>query len=245
MSPVSFEELLAQARAGDREAFGTVLENCRRFLRRLGYMEIPCELRPKGSPSDLVQDTFLEAQLALPQFQGKTERQFLTWLCTILVRNANNLSRRYRRRLKRQCDREISLDDERFATAIEDLPEPRPTPVDNASKTEETRLLEAAIAELPQTYVAVVRLRNDRLSFEEIGTVLHCTGGAARKLWARAVAPSGVQVEVVSVQTFRLFFPRVRATGLQLFLVRAGKPDRSHRIFLIFARPLCPEKSAQ
>src|SRR5205809_5640398 len=73
-------QLLAEARAGSGESLGWALESCRGYLLAIADGELPPELRAKGSASDLVQQTFLEAQRDLPHFHGESEDEWRAWL---------------------------------------------------------------------------------------------------------------------------------------------------------------------
>ena len=53
---------LAAARTGSSEALGQALQACRGYLLLLAERELDPDLRAKGGASDVVQETFLEAQ---------------------------------------------------------------------------------------------------------------------------------------------------------------------------------------
>src|SRR6516165_11883047 len=101
---------LAAARAGSREALGAGLETCRRYLLLVADREIHPDLRAKGGASDLVQDTFLEAQRDFDQFHGASADELRAWLRRLLLNNVANFTRQYRERAKRDVGREISLE---------------------------------------------------------------------------------------------------------------------------------------
>lgn len=100
---------LCAARAGEREALGQALESCRRYLLLVARGEIDTALQSKASASDLVQETFLDAQRDFAQFQGSTEPELLAWLRQILLHRINKFSRHYRDTAKRQVGREVQL----------------------------------------------------------------------------------------------------------------------------------------
>src|SRR4051812_26104880 len=97
---------LELARSGSREALGQVLDICRGYLILVAQRQLAPELQAKGGASDLVQDTFMEAQRDFAQFQGKSEEELLAWLRTLLLHNVGNFARRYRNTTMRAIDRE-------------------------------------------------------------------------------------------------------------------------------------------
>ena len=62
----------------------------------------------KGGASDLVQETFLEAQRDFPRFQGTSEAELLGWLRQMLLNNVANFTRHYRI-TKREVGREVAI----------------------------------------------------------------------------------------------------------------------------------------
>ena len=74
----SIGKWLPAAQAGSREALGQVLEACRAYLLLIAREELDPALQAKGGASDLVQQTFLEAQRDFARFQGDS-RSLLAW----------------------------------------------------------------------------------------------------------------------------------------------------------------------
>jgi RNA polymerase sigma-70 factor (ECF subfamily) len=182
-------EVLTAARAGSAEALGRLLMGCRDYLLMVANRNLEPDLQGKVSPSDLVQETFLEAQRDFAQFHGTREEEILAWLSRILLNNLANVSRRYRGTAMRALDREISLGaGDPAKTPGGDLALDTPSPSEVAMAKEDASALETALATLPEHYRTVLNLRyQDRLNFEQIGAALGCSAEAARKLWARAV----------------------------------------------------------
>src|SRR5438874_1463377 len=106
MPAPSVVKWLAAARAGSSEALGNVLETCRAYLLLIARQELDTELQAKGGASDLVQETFLEAQRDFRQFAGQTEEELLAWLRRLLLNNVANFRRRYRETAKRDVNAE-------------------------------------------------------------------------------------------------------------------------------------------
>ncbi|HEV3199734.1 MAG TPA: sigma factor, partial [Bryobacteraceae bacterium] len=100
---------MAEARQGSRDRLGTLLELYRNYLHLLARTHIDLRLQGKLNPSDLVQETFVQAIGHFDQFRGQTEKEFLAWLRRILV---NSLAHQVDRQFvaeKRDVRREVSL----------------------------------------------------------------------------------------------------------------------------------------
>ncbi len=145
---------------------------------------MPEDLRAKADASDLVQQTFLEAQLDFSQFQGWTEEELLSWLRRLLLNNLTDFSRKHRDSAKREVDREVAIDHE--CGTLEDCWE---SPCSAAETREEEANLHRALNQLPPHYRQVIQWHSlDERSFVEIGDQLERSAEAVRKLWCRAVA---------------------------------------------------------
>jgi RNA polymerase sigma-70 factor, ECF subfamily len=181
---------LPAARAGSREALGKLLEAARRYLVSIARQELDPDLRAKNSPSDLVQETFVEAQRAFGQFQGDTEAELLAWLRQLLLHRVGKVRRSFRDTQKRRLTREVALggDSSSGGPAGGLAAVNVPSPSGQAMEREQDQALQAALGRLPDDYRRVISLRyQEDLPFEEIGRLLDRSPDAARKLWARAV----------------------------------------------------------
>jgi RNA polymerase sigma-70 factor, ECF subfamily len=187
--PHDAAQWLPAARAGSREALGRVLEAARRYLVSIARQELDPDLRAKHSSSDLVQETFVEAQRDFGHFQGDTEAELLAWLRQLLLHRVGKLRRRYRDTQKRRLGREVALGgDSSSEGPAGGLAANMLSPSGQAMEHEQDQALQAALGRLPDDYRRVITLRyQEQLPFEEIGRLLHRSPDAARKLWARAV----------------------------------------------------------
>lgn len=85
------------------------LERFRPYLRLLAQMTWDKRLQPKLDPSDLVQQTLLQAQQAREPFRGETDAELAAWLRKILARVLAHAIRdfgRGKRDLRRECSLE-------------------------------------------------------------------------------------------------------------------------------------------
>jgi RNA polymerase sigma-70 factor (ECF subfamily) len=181
--------LVVAARAGSREALGRALEDCRRYLLAIAERQLGQDLRSKGGASDLVQETFMEAQRDFARFQGSSPEELRAWLRQVLLHNAGAFTRRFRGTTKRAVEREIALPAGGTSTNPRpDLAGSTPTPSGMAVAHEQALALRRALERLPEEYRRVVVLRfEEERSFEEIGRLTDRSPDAARKLWSRAM----------------------------------------------------------
>jgi RNA polymerase sigma-70 factor (ECF subfamily) len=184
-SEADLERCLAAARAGSAEALGALLEPCRAYLLWIARRELDPNLHAKGSASDLVQETFLEAQRDFGRFHGQSETELRAWLRLLLLHNLRDFSKRYQDTGKRALVREVSMDRGSLAARFADGAS---SPCTKAVQQEEEHTVRQALERLPEDYRQVLLLRYEQgLSFEEIGEAMGRSANAARKLWLRAL----------------------------------------------------------
>ena len=187
-------QLICRARDGSQEAMAELIEACRTYLLLVANRELPDGVRGKVAPSDLVQETFIEACRGFSQFGGHSRQELLGWLRRILLNNVRDAFRHYERTGKRQLSREVSLNaDSRLAidVAIEQT-----SPSQAAMAEEEREALERAMKSLSERQREVIMLHHrEGLPFLEISRRLGCSAEAVRKLWSRAVRKLQRQIE--------------------------------------------------
>jgi len=167
------------------------LNRHRSWLGLLARMQIDHDLRAKFDPSDVVQQTMLEAVRGWPQFRGETPQELAAWLRQILSRVLLREIRDLKVTGKRNIGREVSLD-----AALADssrrlcdvLAGPGTSPGAIAEEHERALILAEALARLPDDYREVILLRNlQGFSHEQIAERLGRSVGATRMLWIRAL----------------------------------------------------------
>lgn len=196
------QRFLIAARQGDDDAFGRLFEEFRRSLLLLAQREMPPAVRGKLGPSDIVQETAVDARCDFHGFRGGTTEECYAWLRSILRNNVVDAVRRYETSQKRQADREIRLASESGDLAGRLLPIRHSPPDNSAIRREEAAMLARVLERLPADYREVLRLRYwDGLSFVEIAARLGRSPDAIRKLWYRAIGR--LQEELVGESTER------------------------------------------
>jgi RNA polymerase sigma-70 factor (ECF subfamily) len=186
-SVADWSRWIEEARSGSREALGRLLDRCRKYLLVVAHGALDDQLHAKAGSSDLVQETFVQAQRIFPRFTGTSEAELLAWLRGILLNNAADLSRRFQETEKRQVGREVALEGAQ-QPAPGELTAAAPSPSEALMAGEQDDALQQALQQLGDEYRQVIQLRNyERLSFEEIGLRMERSADAARKLWGRAL----------------------------------------------------------
>jgi RNA polymerase sigma-70 factor (ECF subfamily) len=179
---------IASARSGSFAELGRLLDYYRDYLLRVAQEQLQSELAPKCAPSDLVQETFLQAASAFPQFRGTSEEELRAWLRQILMNNLRDTVRFYSaQRRDRSMEVKPAGEADESAATLEPS-SPHPSPSEACCAIEDQAVLRSALARLSEAERIVIELRSMRgLSFAEMAGQLNKTPEAARKQWARAV----------------------------------------------------------
>jgi RNA polymerase sigma-70 factor (ECF subfamily) len=184
--------LLVQARSGDREAQGRLLETVRPYLTFLARASIGQRLQGKTDAADLVQETFIEALRDFASFQGGTPAELLAWLRQILVRNLADLLRRYYGTQARdlRLEQQLSVTLERASSSLGGaLAADQSSPSEQAARAEVALHVAETLARLPAHYREVLVLREiEGLSFPEVAQQMGRSVDSVEKLWIRALA---------------------------------------------------------
>ena len=101
--------MLSEARNGSEEARWLVVQLFRNALLSIANQEVDSAILPREAPSDIVQDTIVEAQRGLDGFRGRTEREMMAWLRQVVRHNISN-RRRSNTADKRDISRERPID---------------------------------------------------------------------------------------------------------------------------------------
>jgi RNA polymerase sigma-70 factor (ECF subfamily) len=190
---VPASELIRRCRAGEEPAREQLFQRYRAYLLALARAQLGRHLRNKCDPSDLVQQTLLEAHRDFGGFQGAHEQELLAWLRRILAHNLYNEARHFAAR-QRDAAREVSL--EQWQTGLEHssaalgrcLAAEQATPSQLAVAREAAVQLADALSQLPEDYQTVLVLRVfEGLPAEEVAQRMNRTAGAVRMLQLRAL----------------------------------------------------------
>lgn len=212
-----WQQHLAAARAGDSVALGAIVDQLRDYLCLVAERELDESLSVKAAPSDLVQQTMLEAIQGIKYFRGQSETELRIWLVRILRNNLVDAARSFRNSQRRDIGREL-----RISFHGKQLPASQRTASSIFRRVEEDEQLDAAIARLPDHYRTAVLLRHvEDLQWSEVGAEMQVSAEAARKLWARAIA----ELKVL-LQSADIVFAHERANQATRNSTARGTGDR-------------------
>ena len=177
---------LDAARAGDRDALGKLLQSHWSPLWKQATVQIDESLQGKQAASDLIQETFFDAQRCFQDFRGSTPGELHAWLKTILSNNVQDVWRQYAVSQKRQISLELPLaSDERD---VKKNGSESGSPSALFQKQERIVAVQRVLNAMPAHYAMVIRLRHwEALSFETIAAKMEKTPDAVRQLWYRAL----------------------------------------------------------
>ena len=170
--------LVERAQSGDKRAFGLLVEKYQRKLGRL----LSRMIRDQAEVEDVVQEAFIKAYRALPNFRN--ESAFYTWLYRIGINTAKNYLVAMGRRPR--AVPEIEVED---AENFEDGDELRTidTPETELMSKQVAQTVNETVAALPEELRTAITLREiDGLSYEEIATLMNCPIGTVRSRIFRA-----------------------------------------------------------
>jgi RNA polymerase sigma-70 factor, ECF subfamily len=175
-------------RSGPRSELA--LEQFRGYLLLLAEVELHSRLRAKYDPSDIVQQTMLDAHAHRHQFRGRSAAELAAWLRSILANNLHNILRRHGRQ-KRDLRREVSLQaalDRSSAQLGAWLPAADGSPSARLRREEDVMQLAAALANLPASQREALILQKWRgWTLSEIATHMQKSPAAVAGLLKRGL----------------------------------------------------------
>lgn len=171
-------ELVLRAQRGDKRAFGLLVDKYQRKLGRL----LSRMIRDQSEIEDVVQESFIKAYRALPNFRG--DSAFYTWLYRIGINTAKNYLVSMGRRPTVSTDIEIE-DAENFDSG--DELRTTETPESTMMTKQIAQTVNDTVASLPEELRTAITLREiEGLSYEEIATIMACPIGTVRSRIFRA-----------------------------------------------------------
>lgn len=183
----STKRLLVEAASGDRGAFDELFARHQDALHRFIAVRLDRRLRARLDPSDLVQDTQLQAFRKLDDYLLRRPMPFRLWLQKTAYERLDKARRRHLRAARRSVERETPLPERSSRILVQQILE-KAGPTQRMSRDEVVRLVGEAIADLGQIDREILMMRSfERLTYNEIACILEIDSAAARKRYGRAL----------------------------------------------------------
>jgi RNA polymerase sigma-70 factor (ECF subfamily) len=168
---------------------GRLLDAYRPILLALAEAQLDADLRRKVSPSDLVQETIIEAERDFQRAKFESDRQLEAWLKAMLLNNLADARRRYQKTAKRDIRRERSVHDSRVQQLLDRVVQAEYLRSAHDDHRQATRdRLARALKRLPREKRAIiiwVHMKGRPLS--EIAERVGKSYDATRLFWKRAL----------------------------------------------------------
>jgi RNA polymerase sigma-70 factor (ECF subfamily) len=190
-------ELIAKARAGEKDALGELCKLYRNYMRMVVRTGLGPKLRERVELSDVVQEALVEVIKQFPQFTGQNEAALVGWLRRLVGQKLADLGRYHSRAKRSGGGPDVALDaawdlpggeGSQGGKLLDMLALSQTSPSEAASKRELTVLLADALAALPESESEVLWLYHaEGLSFEAIGDRMGLSRKSVRGIWARGL----------------------------------------------------------
>ena len=173
----SDEQLVVRVQKGDKRAFDLLVLKYQQKVHSI----VGRFVRDTDEVADVVQESFIKAYRAIPNFRG--DGQFYTWLYRIAINTAKN---HLVSRSRRPPGSEVELEDAEYFESGGGL-RTIETP-ENALFGEELKaVVHGAISALSEDLRTAITLREfDGLSYEDIADIMDCPVGTVRSRISRA-----------------------------------------------------------
>jgi RNA polymerase sigma-70 factor, ECF subfamily len=187
------DELLRAAEHGDGRARQQLLARHRSRLRQMVAVHLDRRLAARIDPSDVVQETFIDAAMNLSDYLRERPLPFYPWLRQLAWQRLQRLHRdhiqRRRRSVLREQGQSLLFPDQSADALANRLKASGSSPSGHLIRDEMRRRVQDAMNQLsPNDRELLVMRHLEEMSAAEIGAVLGIGAGAARTRHVRALA---------------------------------------------------------
>jgi RNA polymerase sigma-70 factor (ECF subfamily) len=188
------DALLTRLRAGDQQALGELYSRQREPLRRMVALRLDRRLQGRVSPSDVLQEAYIDALQRVEHYLAKPDMPFPGWLRLIVGQRLVQVHRYHLGARVRSAGQEISLAHGAWPAASSvclatHLAESLPSPSEAAAHNEAVARLERAFEQMDPLDREVLTLRHfEELSNNDVAEILGLQKSAASKRYLRALA---------------------------------------------------------
>lgn len=191
--PDEIHPLLDRLRGGDAHALGALFALHQDPLRRMIRFRLDHRLNGRVSPSDVLQDAYIDAMKRVGHFLDRPEMPFFVWLRLLVAQRLVDLHRQHLGAQIRDAGNEVSMDrcGPSAATSVclaRHLAAGQPSPSQAAMHEESVARLEGVLDTMDPIDREVLALRHfEELSNQQVAQVLGLDKAAASKRSVRAL----------------------------------------------------------
>ena len=179
--------LLDEIRDG-QPAFDRLFTRHRDALRATVSLRFDPALRGRLDPSDVVQDTQMEAFRRLPEFLQRQPMPFHLWLRKMAYERLIMMRRRHLGASCRAVGSELPLPEQSSVMLAKNLLANEKSPSQQVETAELAHRVRLALAQLPDMDREILLMRTfEMLSYDDIACVLEIESATARKRYGRAL----------------------------------------------------------
>jgi RNA polymerase sigma-70 factor (ECF subfamily) len=180
--------ILDAVRSGDGSAFDQLFARHRPGLRRFVALRLDARVQARLDPSDIVQETQLEAYRRMDDFLKRRPMPFRVWLRKTAYERLLKLRRFHVDAAQRSVSRELGLPDQSSLLLARPFLDRQSSPSQQLAHSDVVRRVRRALGELSETDRQVLLMRSvEELNYREIGCILDLDPAAARKRYGRAL----------------------------------------------------------
>jgi RNA polymerase sigma-70 factor (ECF subfamily) len=186
-------QLINQAVGGDSQAWQALMQQFRARLRRMVALRLDRRLQGRVDPSDVIQESLIDAARRLPEFAKNPSVPFVVWLRRLTGQRLMEQHRRHLGAQARDVSRDISIYHGAFPEATTadlaaNLMGEFSSPSQAAIRIEQTRRLQEALDSLEPIDREILVLRHfEQLTNGEASQVLDLDKSTASKRYIRAM----------------------------------------------------------
>ncbi len=192
--PSNAEIVIRRASEGDPQALAAAFQLVRNRLKRVVQMRLDHRLWGRLDPSDVVQETFLDANRRLHEFTAQSKMPLLLWFRLLIGQRLVDLHRRHLGTQMRDARLEFSIEQMGLPQTssvwlADQLLALQESPSAGLVREETRDRLHAALAEMLPVDREVLALRHfEACSNQEVADMLGLTKSAASNRYIRALA---------------------------------------------------------
>lgn len=192
MSDDVTEQLLTRSGRGDPSASAALLEIHRERLRRMVAWRMDPRVSARVDPSDVVQETLIEASQKMPEYLRERPVPFYPWLRRMAWQRLVKLHEFHMHTAKRTVTREVhrvmSLPDHSSQLLVNQLVDSQITPSQSLMKDELVRRLHTLLGQLPPRDFEVLAMHYiEQMSRADIAAALEISVSAVNMRHMRAI----------------------------------------------------------